>query len=375
MRKINYFNLLLILGSASLWAQQKPLIEPPQAKVMQVQAQDIVIYENLPARLEASREALVQPQVGGIVQKRLFKEGAKIEAGQALYQIDDAMYQANLQVAQAKLAQAEASRALAESTRKRYAPLVKENAISKQTYDQAQAEVKVADANISAAKAAVKQAQINVDYAKVRAPISGILGRSFIHEGSLVSQATQMVKIQQLNPMHVNISQSASQLLRLKRQLAQTSASLPNQVHITFEDGSVYPHAGTLLFAENIVDAATGELLIRAEIPNPDNDLLPGLYVRVNVPQERLEQVFLVPQKAVVRGVQDTVNVVAADGSYQARPVKIARAYGHHWVIREGLQAGEMVMLDSVSNVSKMMGIQTVVPIVVTAEEALGQMQ
>ena len=266
-------------GAAPAAGQQPP---PPQAGVLVVKPQTVVVTENLPARLEASREAVIQPQVSGIVQKRLFEEGSLVRAGQQLYQIDDAVYQANLQSARAQLSLAQANKALAQSTANRYAPLVKEKAVSRQTYDQALTEVKVASANILVAEAAIKQAEINVQYAKVLAPISGVIGKSNVSEGALVSpgNTTSMAKIQQLDPLYVNITQSAANLMRIKKEFQSGALKgVDFAVQITLDDGTPYPHKGRMLFADQTVDASTGELLLRAEVPNPDGMLLPGLYV------------------------------------------------------------------------------------------------
>lgn len=338
--------LMALLCAGSAFAQQP---QPPQVGVIIAKKQTVNLTENLPARLEASEEALIYPQIAGIVEKRLFKEGSFVEAGQALYQIDDAMHQANLQSAKARLVQAEASKGLAQTTANRYAPLVKEQAVSKQAYDQALAEVKVADANILSAKANIKQAQISLDYAKVYAPISGVISRSYVTTGTLVNSSVQMAKIQQLDPMYVNIRQSANQLLKLKKAFKKGQGANSSEIQIYFEDGSAYPHKGQLLFAEQTVDETTGEILIRAKVPNPDGDLLPNLYVRVDVPQEHFEGVYLVPQRAVVRGAVDKLNIVASDGTYSSRAVKIIGASGNNWVINEGLNEGEMVMVDTLS--------------------------
>ena len=257
-------------------AQQQ---KPPPAKVMVVKPQTVIVTENLPARLEASREAVIQPQVSGIVQKRLFEEGSLVRAGQQLYQIDDAVYQANLQSAKAQLSLAQANKALAQSTANRYAPLVKEKAVSRQTYDQALTEVKVASANIMVAEAAIKQAEINVQYAKVLAPISGVIGKSNVSEGALVAPGStaNMAKIQQLDPLYVNITQSAANLMRIKKEFQSGALKgVDFTVQITLDDGTPYPHKGRMLFADQTVDASTGELLLRAEVPNPDGLLLPG---------------------------------------------------------------------------------------------------
>lgn len=336
-------------GSDAAQAPQAP--PPPQAGVIVAKPQTLVTTENLPARLAASREAVIQPQVGGIVQKRLFEEGAKVRAGEQLYQIDDAVYQATLQSAKAQLAQAQASRALAQSTANRYAPLVKEKAVSRQTYDQALAEVKVAEANIMAAEAAIKQAEINLEYTRVKAPIAGFIGKSNVSEGSLVAPgAVQMATIQQLDPIYVNITQPAADMMKIKQEFAAGKLDgVELAVKISLEDGSPYPHAGRLLFADQTVDATTGELLVRAEVPNPEGLLLPGLYVRVDLPRSQFKNAYLVPQGAITRGKTDTLRVVAEDGTFAPREVTIAGARGNQWIVTEGIKPGEMVMVDTLS--------------------------
>ena len=353
-------------GAAPAAGQQPP---PPQAGVLVVKPQTVVVTENLPARLEASREAVIQPQVSGIVQKRLFEEGSLVRAGQQLYQIDDAVYQANLQSARAQLSLAQANKALAQSTANRYAPLVKEKAVSRQTYDQALTEVKVASANILVAEAAIKQAEINVQYAKVLAPISGVIGKSNVSEGALVSpgNTTSMAKIQQLDPLYVNITQSAANLMRIKKEFQSGALKgVDFAVQITLDDGTPYPHKGRMLFADQTVDASTGELLLRAEVPNPDGMLLPGLYVRADIPQSQFHNAYLVPQSAVTRGKTDTLRVVAEDGTFAPREVKIAGSQKNQWIITGGLKPGEMVMVDTLS---QLMGSATrITPVILGAD-------
>lgn len=353
-------------GAAPAAGQQPP---PPQAGVLVVKPQTVVVTENLPARLEASREAVIQPQVSGIVQKRLFEEGSLVRAGQQLYQIDDAVYQANLQSARAQLSLAQANKALAQSTANRYAPLVKEKAVSRQTYDQALTEVKVASANIMVAEAAIKQAEINVQYAKVLAPISGVIGKSNVSEGALVSpgNTTSMAKIQQLDPLYVNITQSAANLMRIKKEFQSGALKgVDFAVQITLDDGTPYPHKGRMLFADQTVDASTGELLLRAEVPNPDGMLLPGLYVRADIPQSQFHNAYLVPQSAVTRGKTDTLRVVAEDGTFAPREVKIAGSQKNQWIITGGLKPGEMVMVDTLS---QLMGSATrITPVILGAD-------
>ena len=353
-------------GAAPAAGQQPP---PPQAGVLVVKPQTVVVTENLPARLEASREAVIQPQVSGIVQKRLFEEGSLVRAGQQLYQIDDAVYQANLQSARAQLSLAQANKALAQSTANRYAPLVKEKAVSRQTYDQALTEVKVASANILVAEAAIKQAEINVQYAKVLAPISGVIGKSNVSEAALVSpgNTTSMAKIQQLDPLYVNITQSAANLMRIKKEFQSGALKgVDFTVQITLDDGTPYPHKGRMLFADQTVDASTGELLLRAEVPNPDGLLLPGLYVRADIPQSQFHNAYLVPQSAVTRGKTDTLRVVAEDGTFAPREVKIAGSQKNQWIITGGLKPGEMVMVDTLS---QLMGSATrITPVILGAD-------
>ena len=353
-------------GAAPAAGQQPP---PPQAGVLVVKPQTVVVTENLPARLEASREAVIQPQVSGIVQKRLFEEGSLVRAGQQLYQIDDAVYQANLQSARAQLSLAQANKALAQSTANRYAPLVKEKAVSRQTYDQALTEVKVASANILVAEAAIKQAEINVQYAKVLAPISGVIGKSNVSEGALVSpgSTTSMAKIQQLDPLYVNITQSAANLMRIKKEFQSGALKgVDFAVQITLDDGTPYPHKGRMLFADQTVDASTGELLLRAEVPNPDGLLLPGLYVRADIPQSQFHNAYLVPQSAVTRGKTDTLRVVAEDGTFAPREVKIAGSQKNQWIITGGLKPGEMVMVDTLSQL--MGGATRITPVILGAD-------
>ena len=353
-------------NAAPAAGQQPP---PPQAGVLVVKPQTVVVTENLPARLEASREAVIQPQVSGIVQKRLFEEGSLVRAGQQLYQIDDAVYQANLQSARAQLSLAQANKALAQSTANRYAPLVKEKAVSRQTYDQALTEVKVASANILVAEAAIKQAEINVQYAKVLAPISGVIGKSNVSEGALVSpgSTTSMAKIQQLDPLYVNITQSAANLMRIKKEFQSGALKgVDFAVQITLDDGTPYPHKGRMLFADQTVDASTGELLLRAEVPNPDGMLLPGLYVRADIPQSQFHNAYLVPQSAVTRGKTDTLRVVAEDGTFAPREVKIAGSQKNQWIITGGLKPGEMVMVDTLSQL--MGGATRITPVILGAD-------
>jgi membrane fusion protein (multidrug efflux system) len=326
---------------------------PPEVGVVTVVPGEVGLFNEFPGRLEASRVAQVRARAAGIVQKRLFREGADVRAGQPLFRIDAAPYQAAVASAQAGVARAQANLGQAKSLAERYKPLVEANAISKQDYANAVAAQKQAEAEVAAGNAAVQTARINLNYASVVAPISGRIGRALVTEGALVGQgeATPLAVIQQINPMYVNFTQPASEALRLRRAFEQgqlkragTQGAL---VHVLLEDGSEHPQAGRLLFSDLTVDPTSGQLTLRAEVPNPNGNLLPGLYVRVRLEQAKAGNAVLLPQQAVTRSNQgDTVMVVAPDGKVAPRPVKVGSAQGTNWVILDGLKAGEKVMVD-----------------------------
>lgn len=326
----------------------------PTVGVITVQVAPVNLQTELSGRLEAWRTAQVRARVAGIVQKRLYTEGTEVKAGQSLYQLDDASFQAALAQAQAQQARAEAALAQAQAQYKRNEPLVQAKAISQQEWVATQAALKQAEADVLAGQAAVKAARVNVDYAAVRAPISGRVGRSAVTEGALVgpTDATALATLQQLDRLYVNVTQSAADLLQLQRALAsgrqqQASGEQATRVEVVLEDGSVYPLPGKLLFADTSVDPATGQVLLRAEVPNPKQQLLPGLFVKVRLSQTRLANAVRLPQQAVSRAASgDTVMVVGEGGQVQPRPVKVAGASGTDWVIESGLRPGEQVVVD-----------------------------
>ncbi|RRD67528.1 efflux RND transporter periplasmic adaptor subunit [Comamonadaceae bacterium OH2310_COT-174] len=329
-------------------AQQAPL---PEVRVVTVRAQSVGTHTDLPGRLAAHRVADVRPRVGGIIQKRLFKEGSYVKAGQALYQLDDAPYVAALESARAQLASAQAALAKAKADLLRYKPLVAANAISQQEYDSAVATQRSAEASVKAAHAAIKSAQINVNYSRITAPISGYIGQSYVSEGALVTagDANKLATIQQTHPMYVNVTQSANEVMQLKQDVADGKRQLVDgamQVDIKFENGKEYPHKGRLLFADLTVNESTGQVTLRAEIPNPDNVLLPGLYVRVGLPQGDIGNAFLVPQQAITRGKQDVALIVDEQGQMQPRMVTVGGQQGAYWIVTDGLQDGDKVIVD-----------------------------
>lgn len=324
---------------------------PPAVGVVTVALRTLPIATELPGRVEALRTAQVRARVTGIVHKRLFREGSDVKAGQPLFQIDAAPYQAALDSAQAALAKAQANATQATAQATRFAPLREANAISQQDYINAQAAQKQAEADVAAARAAVQTARLNLGYATVTAPISGRIGRALVTEGALVSQAeaTQLALIQQIHPVYVNFTQPMTELQRLRQSFARGAAkpveSVP--VRIVTDDGGELPQAGRLLFSDLAVDATSGQVTLRAEVPNPELRLLPGLYVRGRLAQATVDNAVLLPQQAVTRGVQgDSVLVVGADGKPAPRPVQVGGSQNGEWVVTGGLKAGEQVIVD-----------------------------
>lgn len=342
---------------------------PPEVAVVTVQPSTVTLTTELPGRLEASRVAQVRARVTGVLLKRVFEEGSDVKSGQTLYRIDSAPYDAALQSARAQLAQAEAQLADAGARARRYKPLVDAHAISQQEYDAAVAAAKAAAAQVTAGQAAVRTAQISLGYATVTAPIAGRIGRSLVTEGALVSQqeGTHLATIQQIDPLYVNVSQSATDVLRLRDalaagQLERASGEEAARVRVILEDGRAYKHDGRLLFTDLSVDPGTGQVALRAEVPNPDGRLLPGMYVRARLQQAQIENVMLLPQQAVQRGSQgNSVTVVADDGSVSPRQVTVKGEQNHQWIITDGLEPGEKVVVEGQMKLN--MGAQKVTPV------------
>ncbi len=327
---------------------------PPEVGVVVATPTDVGLVTELPGRLEASRVAEVRARAAGILQQRLFREGSDVKAGQPLFRIDPAPYLATQQSAQAGLARAEANAVQAKALAERYKPLVEANAVSKQEYLNAVASAKTAEADIAVARAELQTARINLGYANVTAPIAGRIGRALVTEGALVGQgdATPLAVVQQIDPVYVNFTQSANEVLKLRRameagQFKRASGSDSASVRILLEGSSEYALPGKLLFSDLTVDSTTGQVTLRAEVPNPKGELLPGLYVRVKVEQVQATNAITVPQQAVTRTQQgDTLTVVDAEGKMHKRTVKITAAQNNQWVVTEGLKAGEQVMVD-----------------------------
>ena len=335
---------------------------PPEVGVVVATPGEVGLVTELPGRLEASRVAQVRARAAGILQKRLFREGSDVKAGQALFTIDAAPYAAALQSAQATLARAQANLTQAAALAERYKPLLAANAVSQQEYANAVAAQKQAEADVAAGRAAVQTGRINLNYASVTAPISGRIGRALVTEGALVGQgeATQLAVIQQVDPVYVNFTQSAGEVMKLRRaladgQLQRAGGSEAAIVRVVLEDGSEYALPGKLLFSDLTVDPSTGQITLRAEVPNPKGDLLPGLYVRVRLEQAQVANAITLPQQAVTRTQQgDKITVVGADGKLSPRMVKVGAARNNQWIVLEGLKAGEQVMVDGFQKLQMM---------------------
>ncbi len=313
---------------------------PPQVGVVTLQAEHFLLTTELPGRTTAYRIAEVRPQVNGIIEKRMFDEGAEVKAGQQLYQIDDDVYQATLKSAEASSL---ASRSLAE----RYGILVKERAVSQQEFDEARS-------TSLQAQAALDQARINVRYTKVLAPISGRIGRSAVSEGALVSngQAQELATIQQLDPIYVDVTQPARDMLNLRRDLEagrlERSGDNAAKVTLRLEDGSVYSEEGKLEFSEVSVDAGTGSVTLRAVFPNPDELLLPGMFVHAQLVAGAKSDAILAPQQGITRTPRGTATamVVNAENKVERREVEAERTVGNRWLINSGLNDGDRLITE-----------------------------
>ncbi|MEO6340146.1 MAG: efflux RND transporter periplasmic adaptor subunit [Caulobacteraceae bacterium] len=325
---------------------------PAQVGVVVVQTQPVSLTTELSGRTSAYLVSDVRPQVGGVVQARLFKEGGLVRAGQVLYQIDAATYRASLQSAQAGLAQAQAILTSAKLKADRYKELVAINAVSRQDNDDAQAAYQQATANVAAQNAGVAQARINLGYTRITAPISGRIGKSAVTPGALVTtnQTAALATIQQVDKIYVDVTQSAADLLKLKRDLAQGQLGQPGsaEVTLTLDDGSAYPIPGRLEFTDVTVDPGTGSVGLRAVFPNPDGVLLPGLYVRAKLAKGVSTNAILAPQAAVTRDPtgQASAMVVGAGDKAEARPITVGQTIGDKWLVTGGLKPGDRVIVE-----------------------------
>lgn len=355
------FTVLLLISTLALTACNKGQQQSAQAQagpaevgVVTITPKHITLTTELTGRTAPFLIAEVRPQVGGIIKKRLFVEGSDVKEGQVLYLIDPATYEAALASAKAAQSRAEALLVSTKLRAERYQELVKIKAVSQQEDDEAQAAYKQAEAELAAAKAAVQTAEINLAYTKVTAPISGRIGRSTMTEGALVTanQANALATIQHLSTMYVDVTQSSSELLELKRNLSngllKRGAADQAKVKLHLEDGSDYNHYGTLKFSEVTVDQSTGSVTLRAVFPNPAQQLLPGMFVRAILEEGVSDQAILVPQRGVTRTPDGTPIAMVVDAEEKAavRPLQVVRTIGDAWLVRDGLQAGDRVIVE-----------------------------
>lgn len=331
----------------------------PEVAVVIVQPEPLQLTTILPGRTAAFLVAEIRPQVNGLIQKRLFEEGSDVEAGQVLYQIDPAPFEAALASADAALARADAAAHSLQLRAKRYGELIEERAISQQDYDDAQAGVLQAEAEILYARAAVDTARINLGYTRITAPIAGRIGRSSVTDGALVTafQPVALATIQQLDPVYVDVPQSTTQLLDLQQRIEQgrirTDEATRGTVNLLLADGTQFDQIGALQFRDVSVDPSTGSVILRAVFPNPDAVLLPGMFVRAEIHEGVNERAILIPQQGVDRNARGEPFVLVVDdvGMVAQRPIVVDRAVGNRWLVSEGLQPGDRVIVEGAQGV------------------------
>ncbi|WP_395024654.1 efflux RND transporter periplasmic adaptor subunit [Comamonas odontotermitis] len=343
---------------------EKKAVEAPAAKatevgIITVQPTAQSLMAELPGRTSAFMMADIRPQANGIVEKRLFTEGAQVKSGQVLYQLDDRSATAAVNSAQAAVAKAKATAQTARSNAARNAELVKIDAISRQVYDDSQAAVAQTASDVAVAQAALDNAKVNLQYTRITSPISGRVSTSSVTPGALVTanQTAPLTTVVQLDPMYVDFTQSSTEMLQLQRDLAagrfQKVDGDQIPVRIRLDDGTQYPHTAKLKFAGVIVNATTGTVTLRAQVPNPDGMLMPNMYVQALLPTAVAPDALLVPQQSVTRDLtgRASVMVVGQDDKIEKRPLEIDRAIGNQWLVGSGLKAGERVVVDGFQRV------------------------
>ncbi|MCQ4312876.1 efflux RND transporter periplasmic adaptor subunit [Pseudomonas stutzeri] len=359
--------VLLLVACSDDKNVEQPAPPPPKVEVTTVDPHPVANIVELPGRVQAVRVAEIRARVDGIIQKRLYEEGTDVEVGTPLFQIDPREMRANLKAAQAALERAEATAQNAAQDVKRYKGLVAKQAISQQEYDTALATLRTARADVSQAQANVQSAELNLEYTRVDSPIEGRAGRAQVTEGALVSgtNGTLLTTVEQFDPVYVNFSQSSSNLLRIRAQIASGALTLPEQdrfeVKLILENGNEYPHPGYIDFYAMSIDETTGTVAVRAEFPNPDRLLLPGQFVRARISAGTRPNGVLIPQRAVMvneRGAR--VLLVGEDGKVATRDIELGELHGSNWVIRDGLRAGDRVIVEGGQNARDGQPVHTV---------------
>lgn len=351
--------LSVLSGCAETAQPEAGKDETLQVGVFKLRSQAVEVTTDLPGRTTPYRVAQVRPQVGGVIEQRAFDEGARVESGQLLYQLDDKVYRARVEQAEAELDKAKATVKSVESNTRRIREVVGSGAVSEQEFDDARARLAEAKADVELAKARLEAARIDLQYTQITASIDGRIGRSFATEGALVTtnQAAELAQITQLDPIYVDIPRSSSEVLALRRAVSegrlQQAESGKTPVRLILEDGSEYAHAGELQFSDVTVDRDTGSVTLRAIFPNPDHQLLPGMYVQARVTEGVQKQALLVPQQGVTRDRQGQATAlrVNADGSVEKRVLRADKAIGRFWLISDGLTAGDQVIVNQLQKV------------------------
>jgi len=346
--------LLLWTGCENRQSQRAGAPPVPEVAFVTITPEPVLLTTELPGRTSAFRIAEIRPQVSGLIQKRLFTEWAEVKAAEVLSQIHPATFQAALDNAKASLAKAEANLPAIRSKTDRYRKLATTNAISQQDYDDMAARLLQAEADVAYWKASVKTARINLGYTRIRAPISGRIGRSNVTDGALVSayQPQELTTIQQIDPIYVDMAQSAADLQRLKQSLEdgrlKQSGEGHKKVDLLLQDGTLYPLEGTLQFRDVTVDPTTGSVILRAIFPNPDSDLLPGMFVRAVIQEGVAENAILAPQQGVSRNSkgEPIALIVDENSQVQLRPLTLDRAIKDQWLVTSGLSGGERLIVE-----------------------------
>jgi membrane fusion protein (multidrug efflux system) len=351
---IAFASLLLIAACGAKRDDKAP--QPPEVGYVVLSAQTVPLQVELAGRTTAFETSDVRPQVAGVIKARRFVEGSLVREGQTLYEIDPSLYRAAVAQAQANVANAEASRAAAEAKAARYKPLADIEAVSKQDYTDALAAAKQAAAQVAQTRAALQTAQINLRYTTVPAPIGGRIGRSLVTTGALVTsgQVTALATIERLDPIYVDIQQSSTDAVALRRELSSGGATPAEAgVQLTLEDGSAYPQAGRIEFSEAIVDPNTGSVTLRARFPNPQGLLLPGMFVRARLIQAAAQNAILAPQQAVSRDPRGnaTVYVVGPGNVAALRTIQATRTVGDKWLVTAGLAPGDKVITEGLDRI------------------------
>lgn len=348
-------SLLLLAGcqKEEEKAAAAPAMPPAQVGVITTKTEEAPITNELPGRIAATRTAEVRPRISGIVVERVFQQGSIVNEGDVLYRIDPEPFRVQVESAEGTLRRAQAVQLQAKQAADRQEQLRKSNVASQQQFDDAVAQLAAADADIAIAQAGLATAQLNLRYSEVTAPITGRIGRALITEGALVSAngAEALATIQQLDPVYADFTQSATDLIRLRNALKDGDLMSDGEsadVKLIFDDGTAYKHQGKLLFSEAAVDETTGQVTLRGEFPNADNDLLPGMYVRVQIQQGIEKNAILVPQQAVLRDSagQAQLYVVNGENAIEVRRVTVGRAVGQRWVVTSGLKPGEKIVVE-----------------------------